>query len=357
MNQRIRFCTSRDGTRIAFATAGDGPPLVRVNNWFTHLELDWGSPVWRHWSEALVENRTLVRYDPRGSGLSDRDVGDFSFDAMVSDLEAVVDALDLPRFALLGLCQGGVVCVAYAARHPQRVSRLALYDSYLHGAFVADAGERLAQQAQTFSKMIEIGWGRKVGAFRELFASLLMPEAIDARHLKSIDDMQRRSASPEAACRLWNAFNAFDVRAEAPQVRAPTLVFHVRGDAMVPFEAGRRLAAAIVNARFVPLEGKNHILRPDEPAWPVFTNTLNEFLAGDEPVDKAASAGIGELTAREAQILDSIARGLTNTQIATRLGIVEKTVRNHVTSIFAKLDTPHRAQAIVMARRAGLGRD
>jgi len=357
MNQRIRFCTSRDSTRIAFATAGEGPPLVRVNNWFTHLELDWGSPVWRHWNEALVAGRTLVRYDPRASGLSDRDVSDFSFDAMVSDLEAVVDALDLPRFALLGLCQGGVVAVAYAARHPDRVSRLALYDSYLHGAFVADAGERLAQQAQTFSKMIEIGWGRKVGAFRELFASLLMPEAIDARHLKSIDDMQRRSASPEAACQLWNSFHAFDVRAEAPKVRAPALVFHVRGDAMVPFEAGRRLAAAIPNAHFLPLEGKNHILRPDEPAWPVFTSALNEFLAGDEPVDKPASAAFGELTAREMQILDSIARGLSNSEIAAVLGIVEKTVRNHVTSVFAKLGTPHRAQAIVLARRAGLGRD
>ena len=357
MNQRIRFCTSRDGTRIAFATAGDGPPLVRVNNWFTHLELDWASPVWRHWSAALAAGRTLVRYDPRASGLSDRDVSDLSIDAMVSDLEAVVDALNLPRFALLGLCQGGAVAVAYAAHHPDRVSRLALYDSYLHGAFVADAGQRMAQQAQTLSKMIEIGWGRKVGAFRELFAGLLMPEAIDARHLKSIDDMQRRSASPEAACRLWNSFHAFDVRTEATKVRAPALVFHVRGDAMVPFEAGRRLAAAIPNARFLPLEGKNHILRPDEPAWPVFTSALNEFLAGDEPVDRAASAGLGELTDRETQILDSIARGLSNTEIAALMGIVEKTVRNHVTSIFSKIGTPHRAQAIVLARRAGLGRD
>lgn len=357
VTQRIRFCTSRDGTRIAFATAGEGPPLVRVNNWFTHLELDWSSPVWRHWSQALVEGRTLVRYDPRGSGLSDRDVSDFSFDAMVSDLEAVVDALGLPRFALLGLCQGGAVAVAYAARHPRRVCRLALYDSYLHGAFAAGAGERLAQQARTFSNLIQIGWGRKVGAFREMFASLLMPDALYAAQLKSIDDMQRRSASPEAACALWNAFHAFDVRAAAPRVRAPTLVFHVRGDAMVPFEAGRQLAAAIPNARFLPLEGNNHILRADEPAWPAFTSALNEFVNGDEPVVEAARAELGELTTRETQVLDSIARGLTNPQIATLLGIVEKTVRNHVTNVFAKLGTPHRAQAIVMARKAGLGRD
>ena len=357
VNQRIRFCASRDGTRIALATAGEGPPLVRVNNWFTHLELDWASPVWRHWSEALVEKRMLVRYDPRGSGLSDRDVGDFSLDAMVSDLEAVVDALGLRRFALMGLCQGGVVAAAYAARHPERVSRLVIYDSYLFGAFVSEAGEKLAQQARTFSKLIEIGWGRRVGAFRELFANLLMPAAADADQLKWIGELQRRSASPAAACRLWNSFHAFDIRAEAPRIRVPTLVFHVRGDAMVPFEAGRRLAAAIPNARFVPLEGMNHILRADEPAWPVFRKALNDFLGADEPVAGGAPGELEALTARERQILDGIARGLTNTQIADRLGIVQKTVRNHVTNVFAKLGAAHRAQAVVIARKAGLGRD
>ena len=357
VNQRIRFCESRDGTRIALATAGEGPPLVRVNNWFTHLELDWASPVWRHWSEALVEKRTLVRYDPRGSGLSDRDAVDFSLDAMVSDLEAVVDALGLRRFALMGLCQGGVVAAAYAARHPERVSRLVIYDSYLFGAFVSEAGEKLAQQARTFSKLIDIGWGRRVGAFRELFANLLMPAAADADQLKWIGELQRRSASPAAACRLWNSFHAFDVRAEAPRIRVPTLVFHVRGDAMVPFEAGRRLAAAIPNARFVPLEGMNHILRADEPAWPVFRRALNDFLGADEPVASGTPGELEALTARERQILDGIARGLTNTQIADRLGIVQKTVRNHVTNVFAKLGAAHRAQAVVIARKAGLGRD
>lgn len=357
MNQRIRFCTASDGTRIAFASEGEGPPLVRVNNWFTHLELDAGSPVWRHWSEALGEKRTLVRYDPRGSGLSDRGASDFSLDAMVSDLEAVVDALELRRFALLGLCQGGAVALAYAARHPERISRLVLYDSYLHGAFISDAGEKMAQQARAFSQLIEIGWGRKVGAFREMFAGILMPDCTDVEQLKWIGEMQLRSATPEAACRLWNAFHSFDVRAEAPKVRSPALVFHVRGDAMVPFEAGRRLAAAIPNARFLPLEGKNHILRPDEPAWPTFRAALNEFLSGDEPVDESASAEFAALTVRENQILDGIARGLTNTQIAVLHGIVEKTVRNHVTSIFAKLGTQNRSQAIVIARKAGLGRD
>lgn len=360
MKQQIRFCKSRDGARIAFATAGEGPPLVRVNNWFTHLELDWDNPVWRHWSQALAERRTLVRYDPRGSGLSDRDVTDFSLDALVSDLEAVVDELKLRRFPLVGLCQGGVIAVAYAARHPERVSRLVLYDSYLHGAFAGEVSEKFAQQARAFAQMIEVGWGRQVGAFREMFANLLMPGGAGTE-LKWIGDLQRRSASPATACSLWNSFNAFDIRAEAPKVTAPALVFHVRGDAMVPFEAGRRLAAALPNARFVPLEGKNHILRADEPAWPIFKNELNDFLGADEHTDEHTDeATVGELaalTAREAELLDCIARGLTNPQIAERLHIAEKTVRNHVTRVFSKLGAEHRSQAIVIARKAGLGRE
>ncbi len=199
VNQQIRFCTSSGGVRIAIATAGEGPPLVRVNNWFTHLELDWDNPVWRHWSEALVEKRMLVRYDPRGSGLSDRDTTDFSLDAMVSDLDSVVDALKLRRFAIIGLCQGGVIAVAYAARHPERVSRLVLYDSYLHGAFAGDAGEKLARQARMFSQLIEHGWGRRTGAFREVFAKLLMPDAAGHQQ-KWIGELQQRSAAATTAC-------------------------------------------------------------------------------------------------------------------------------------------------------------
>jgi pimeloyl-ACP methyl ester carboxylesterase/DNA-binding CsgD family transcriptional regulator len=356
MKQTIRFCTSRDGVRIAFATAGHGPPLVRVNNWFTHLEIDWDSPVWRHWTEAFAHRRTLIRYDPRGSGLSDREVTDFSLDAWVADLEAVVDAASLRRFPLVGLCQGGLVAIAYAARHPDRVSRLVLYSAYVHGAYVDGVAEKLAKQAQTLSQMIEIGWGREAGAFREVFANLLMPDG-GKEQLKWIGELQRRSASPETACRLWNAFHAFDIRGETDKICVPTLVFHVRGDAMVPFEAGRRVAAMIPNARFVPLESKNHILLPQEKAWSVFCKELDDFLNADEPMETAVSSAWSDLTERERQLLDGIARGLTNAEIAERLHISEKTVRNHISSIFSKLGVEHRAQAIVAARKAGLGRD
>lgn len=356
MKQRIQFCTSRTGAQIAYATAGAGPPLLRVANWFTHLEFDWDTPFWRHWSEALAERRTLIRYDLRGSGLSDRDVADLSLDAMVSDVEAVVDAAKLKRVPIFGLCQGATIAAAYAARHPERVSRLVLYDGYLHGAFAPGAGDHVARQAQMFTQMIELGWGRQSGAFREVFANLLMPDA-EKGELRWVGELQRRSASPEAACRLWNAFHELDVRNEAPKIRAPTLVFHVRGNVMVPFEAGRRLAAAIPNARLVPLESRNHLLLPDEPAWRVFRKELNEFLGAGEPVESPEASELAALTARETDILDRIARGLTNGEIAASLHIAEKTVRNHVTAIFSKLGTEHRAQAVVIARQAGLGRD
>jgi pimeloyl-ACP methyl ester carboxylesterase len=284
MKQHIQFCQTQDGVRIALAKAGEGPPLVRTANWFTHLELDWDSAIWRHWFEALADGRTLVRYDPRGSGLSDRNVDDLSLETWISDLEAVVDAAGLQRFPLIGLCQGGVVAVAFAARHPERVSRLILYDSYLSGAYAEGVDQSLEKQARTMSEMIEMGWGREAGAFREVFANLLMPDATKDQ-LRWIGELQRRSASATNARKLWDAFNTFDIRAEVGKLKMPTLVFHVRGDAMVPFEAGRRLAAAIPNARFVPINGKNHILLANERAWQTFTTELRNFLAADEPTE------------------------------------------------------------------------
>lgn len=356
MTQQVRFCTSADGTRIAFARSGTGPPLVRVANWFTHLDLDGRSAVWRHWFDFLSDGRTLVRYDPRGSGLSDRDVEDFSLERWIDDLEAVVDRAGLTRFPLIGLCQGGAVAAAYAARHPDRVSRLVLYDSYPFGAFVNGVPDRLAQEARALAEMIEVGWGKKTGAFREIFANLLMPEA-GKEALQWIGEMQRRSASARNARLMWDAFNGFDIRGVAADITAPTLVFHGRRDAMVPFEAGRQLASLIPNARFVALETDNHILLPDEDAWETFRRELADFLAPEAVADRAAAIALDALTPREADVLDGVARGLSNRDLADLLRISEKTVRNHMTTVFSKLGVGNRAQAIVLARDAGFGRE
>src|SRR6056297_2166684 len=356
MKQQVRFCASADGTRIALARSGEGPPLVRVANWFTHLDLDRQSAVWRHWFDFLSDGRTLVRYDPRGSGLSDRDVDDFSLDRWIDDLDAVVECAGLTRFPLIGLCQGGAVAAAYAARFPDRISRLVLYDSYPFGAYADGAPDRLAQEARALAQMIEVGWGKKNGAFREVFANLLMPETgKDA--LQWIGELQRRSASARNARLMWDAFNDFDIRDVAADIAAPTLVFHGRRDAMVPFEAGRQLASVIPDARFVPLETNNHILLPNEDAWRAFCRELDSFLEPEADAGHGGDVALDALTARETEVLDGVARGLSNRDLADLLRISEKTVRNHVSKIFSKLDVERRAQAIVSARDAGLGRD
>jgi len=349
MRQEIRFCTAPDGVRLAYATAGTGPPVVRIANWLTHLELDWESPVWRHWLEALAGDYTLLRYDLRGSGLSDRGVDDLSLDTWVEDLKTVVDAAGLERFPVIGLCQGGAIAVAFAARYPERVSSLVLYDSYVRGAYAEGAHPRMREDARALAHMIEVGWGRDVAAFREVFANLLMPGA-SPEQARELAELQRHAATPEDACRLWEAFHAIDVSDDATRVVVPTLVVHVLGDAMVPFEEGRRLAALIPKARFVPLEGTNHILLKSEPAWGRFLSELRAFLGvRDEPFP--------DLTEREHDVLELIAQGLGNDAIAQKLIRSPATVRNHITRIFSKLGVKGRAQAIVKAREAGLGRE
>lgn len=357
MKQQVRFCTSADGTRIALAESGKGPPLVRVANWFTHLDFDRQSAVWQHWFDFLSDGHSLIRYDPRGSGLSDRDVDDFSLDRWIEDLDAVVQSAGITRFPMIGLCQGGAVAAAYAARYPDRVSSLVLYDSYPFGAYAEGVPDRLAQEARALAQMIEVGWGKKTGAFREVFANLLMPQA-GKEALQWIGEMQRRSASARNARLMWDAFNDFDIRDVAPGIKAPTLVFHGRRDSIVPFEAGRHLASLIPDARFVPLETDNHILLPKEEAWRTFCRELSGFLESEAEagIDHRGPAALDALTPRETEVLDGVARGLSNRELADLLRLSEKTIRNNVSTIFSKLDVESRAQAVVLARDSGLGR-
>lgn len=352
-HEQIRFCTSGDGARIAFATTGDGPPLVKAANWLTHIEFDWTSPVWRHWLSELSRKRTLIRYDERGCGLSDWNIENISLDAWVSDLEAVVDSTGLKRFALIGMSQGGPVCVAYAARHPERVSHLVLSGAFARGRFLWAASQSEIDEYEMAIRLAELGWDRDNPAFRQTFATQILPEgSVDQHH--SFTEMMRMSTSALNAGRILREVGKLDVRALAQRVRCPTRVFHSRHDSRVPFDEGRLLAASIPGARFVPLEGKNHVLLDTEPAWAEFAAEINAFLPGS--MSKVAlPASFAQLSSREVELLDLIAEGLDNTQIARRLFLSEKTVRNHITSIFAKLDVPNRAQAIVRARNAGLG--
>lgn len=354
MLQSVRFCRSADGGRIAFSTNGKGPPLVQGPTWMTHIELDWESRVWRPWLDQLGEGHTLVRHDLRGCGLSDRDLADVSLPNFVADLEAVVDSLGLDRFPLLGVCQGGVIAAAYAARHPDRVSQLVIYGSYVEGALARAAGSPKAKDVGAIATLIEAGWARPTPAFREVFASMLMPDA-RPEVVRAMSEMERHSTTPAMARRLGLAFHTFDVEDAAMRLAVPTLVLHCRGDGMVPFEEGRRLATLIPGARFVALDACNHILQTEDPCWGCFWDEVHSFLGGDRPTPEAGTAAFSELTPRERELLELIARGRSNAAIAEKLSISPKTVRNHITSVFGKLDVSHRAEAIVLARDAGLG--
>ena len=283
--QHIRFCTAPDGVRIAYGTSGSGPPLVKPANWLTHLEYDWESPVWRHWLHELSRDHTLVRYDERGSGLSDREADDLSFDSWVRDLEAVVDAAGLGRFPLLGISQGCAVAIAYAVRHPERVSRLVLYGGYLQGIMARARSDQERDEARMLTEGMPVYWGRDNPAFRLFFAARFVPEGTQEQ-MRWFSELTRVTTSPETAVRLRASASTIDVTTLAPLVRAPTLVLHGTGDAAVPFDQGRRLAAAIPGARFVSLESKNHIILEHEPAWPRFLDEVRRFLA-EAPADAA----------------------------------------------------------------------
>jgi serine/threonine protein kinase/type II secretory pathway predicted ATPase ExeA len=275
--QQIRFCTSPDGVRLAYATVGQGPPLVKAAHWLSHLEFDWNSPVWRHWLIGLSEQHTLIRYDQRGCGLSDWEAEDLSVDAFVQDLETLVDALGLERFPLLGISGGGAVAIAYAVRHPEKVSHLILYGAYSAGRNSRTYLPQEIEKAKTMLGLIKVGWGQDNPAFRQFFTTLFMPEAT-AEQASWFNDLQRVSTSPEMAYNLQISSYDRDVRDLLPRVTTPTLILHSREEAVVPFDEGRRLAAQIPQARFVPLESKNHILLEIEPAWPRFLDEVHQFL-------------------------------------------------------------------------------
>jgi pimeloyl-ACP methyl ester carboxylesterase/DNA-binding winged helix-turn-helix (wHTH) protein len=278
LTQEIRFCTAPDGTRIAYATVGSGPPLVKAANWMTHLDFDWESPIWHHWFTELARERMLVRYDQRGCGLSDWDVDAFDLGAWVDDLELVVDALGLERFPLLGLSQGAAVAIAYAVRHPERVTHLVLAGGYPRGRLVRATTEEERRAAALDVELARVGWGRHDPSFRQVFACQFLPDG-SREQWDAFTELQYRTTTAANAARFLEAFGLLDVSDLATLVDCPTLLLHARDEVRVPFESARELAALVPGSRLVPLDSRNHILTADEPAWPVFLRELDRFLA------------------------------------------------------------------------------
>ena len=277
--QDIRFCTTGDGTRLAYATSGGPAPLVKAANWLSHLDYDWESPVWRHWLAELSRRFRLVRYDERGCGLSDWDVGRFSFGDWVDDLEAIVDAAGLDRFPLLGISQGGPVAIAYAARHPERVTHLVLLGSYAQGRRKSARTSDEAALAEARLEIVRLGWGHPDPTYRQIFVSRFLPEGTQEQW-RSFDELQRRSTSPDNAWRFVDAFADIDVTDLAAELAVPTLIMCSRREPDNRFEQSRLLAALIPNSRLVPLDSSNHLLPEHDPAWQHFLAVLDRFLPG-----------------------------------------------------------------------------
>jgi len=330
---------------LAYAVHGTGPPIVRAATWLTHLDFDWESPVWRHWLDGLGERHTVIRYDERGSGLSDREPGDLSLDTWVDDLETVVDAAGLDRFALLGFSQGAAVALAYAVRRPERLTQLVLYGGYARGRKFRQPQARRHEDALVSA--IRAGWSDPSPTFRHLFSMLFLPDGTPEQ-MAWYDELQRRSTSAATAARLYDARGSLNVLDLAPRVTTKTLVMHARGDRVVPVEEGRLLGARIPGARLILLESANHILLSDEPAWAGFLSELHTFLGTERVPSRPV---VGELSSRELEVLELVAAGLTNEAIAERLFLSVRTVERHLSNVYAKLRVSGKAGRAAAAAR------
>jgi pimeloyl-ACP methyl ester carboxylesterase/DNA-binding CsgD family transcriptional regulator len=345
--QQIGFCQAPDGVRIAYAVHGHGPALLISTCWLSHLQFDWQSPVWRHFLTDLGQFATVIRFDERGHGLSDWDVTDHGLEARVGDLEAVAEAAGHPTFALMGMAQGGPVAVAYAVRHPERVTRMLFYGSFSNATRLMTEEDRHVEDA--FEPLIKAGWARPDSTFRRVFTSLMIPGATE-QQMTWIDDLQRVATSASTAAIARQQRREADVDALLAHVRAPTLVLHSTGDQMNKFELGRALASGIAGARLVALPSNNHIVLADEPAWAIFVDEVRRFLEPD--VRPSAPEPVRELLSdRELEVLHLVAQGQDNSRVADALHVSVRTVERHLQNIYAKLGLQGHSARVAAAAR------
>lgn len=348
MRQTIQFAKAEDGIKLAYGLSGSGPLLVKCANWLNHLEFDWESPVWKHWFEFLSEHFTLLRYDERGCGLSDRDCEDISFEAWVRDLETVVNANGVERFPLLGISQGVAVAIEYAARHPERVSHLILYGGYGRGM-----GHRNNPDAQEHRELvhtlIKSGWEGRNPGFRQVFASQFMPEGGN-EHQEWFGELCKKTASAKDASRMTDVFWEVNVMDRCADLNIPTLVIHATRDQVAPLEESRILATEIPGAQFAEVTSDNHLFMGDEPGWTQFCDAVTEFLQVEKTTQTTNLPSLDSLTDKERKVLDLLGEGLSNHRIAESMFLSEKTIRNHLTNIYEKLGVSSRGEAIVLVR-------
>lgn len=349
IHQDIRFCSSADGVQLALALRGAGPHLLKAATWLTHIERDMESAHSRQWIDELSRKHTLVTYDMRGCGLSDRRASDISLDAWVQDLEAVADTLQVEKFPLLGISCGAAIAVAYAAKHPERVSRLILFGGYATSFFTTgNPDPKITDEAETLLKVAALGWGNGGHAFRQVFVSKFMPNATQEQQ-HDFDEYQRLTATPEMASQCLRAMFNIDIREAAKRVSCPALVFHARNDQMILFDQGRKLASLIPGARLVPIESDNHVPFAGEACWPTIVQEMRVFLG--ESGDLAHNT---TLTSRQTEVLRMVSQGMTDKQIARGLALSPRTVEMHVGGALKLLKCATRAEAVHVATLRGL---
>ena len=349
-NQRIRFLLTSDGVNLAWGEAGSGPVLIKAANWLTHLEYEWESPVWRHWLRFFTQHFRYIRYDERGCGLTDWQVPDLSIDRWVDDLENVLNAAQPSGpVTLLGISQGAAACIAFAVRHPERVARMILYGAYARGFYQRSdpEGER---ECLLIKEAIRFGWGKENPSFRQLFTARFIPDGT-VEQVAWFNELCRKTTKGEIAAELLELRGRMNVINLLERVTVPTLVIHARQDGVTPFAEGRLIASLIPGAQFIDLDSKNHILQEDEPAWSRFKDAVLEFAGVQSGV--SADDPFASLSRREREVLALITEGLANAEIGERLSISEKTVRNHISTVYDKLGVWTRAQAMVFARDHG----
>ena len=345
LRQHIRYARVTDATKLAWAESGTGPLVVKAANWLTHLEYEWESPVWKHWNQFFSSHCRFVRYDERGCGMTEWHGGALSLEQWADDLGAVIDAARPEGpVTLLGISQGAATCIRYAIDHPDRVSRMILYGGYARGALRRGTPDA-ASAHRAMIDLTRVAWGHDNPTFSQIFTSRFIPGG-SQEQLQWFNDLCLKTASGEVVAKLLEARAAVDISALLGDVRTPTLVVHARDDEVIPVAEGRLVASAIPGAEFIELDSRNHVLLEHEPAWLRFQDAVQSFLklgAGNAQV-------FATLSARERQVLSLMTEGLSNDDIAERLSISEKTVRNHASNIFDKLGVWSRAQAIVFAR-------
>jgi pimeloyl-ACP methyl ester carboxylesterase/DNA-binding CsgD family transcriptional regulator len=350
IRQHIRYLSASDGLRLAWAESGSGTPLVKAANWLTHLEYEWESPVWKHWIRFFSTHFKFVRYDERGCGMSEWRSGNLTIDQWVDDLRSVVDvAQPVGPVTLLGISQGTAACIRYAVEHPERVERLILYGGYARGAALRKG---VLNNDLVFKGMVELArmaWASDNWTFRQLFTSRFIPGGTEEQ-LRWFNELCLKSTTGQIAASLVEARQPVDVTGFLGRVRVPTLVVHARDDELVPLAEGQLLASEIPGAEFVEVDSRNHVLLEQEPAWARFCEAILAFCRSPKAVGQKVFSA---LSSRECEVLRLMTDGLSNLDIAERLQISEKTVRNHASNVFDKLGVWSRAQAIVFARDHG----